>query len=113
MKEAEFHREPAKGEADEEKGEEGIQEKLPVRHRSSLEPRRHPLKLARMTAEPLWDERTIYSTMHLPGLRFSTFVKHRGTQTPGGGSATSRALEAPWKSKLVVLVQTLGSSEQA
>lgn len=33
MKEAEFHRESAKGETDEENGEEGIQEELPVRHR--------------------------------------------------------------------------------
>lgn len=41
--EAEFHREPAKGEADEEKAEERIQEELPVRHRSSLELRRHPV----------------------------------------------------------------------
>lgn len=48
MKEAEFHREPAKGEADEEKGEEGIREELPGGHGSSLKPQKHPLKLARM-----------------------------------------------------------------
>lgn len=53
MKEAEFHRESAKGETDEENGEEGIQEELPMRHRSLLESRRHPMKLASIATEPL------------------------------------------------------------
>lgn len=56
MKEAEFHREVAKGEADEEKGKEGIQEVLPARHRSSLELRRYALDLASMRTELLWGE---------------------------------------------------------
>lgn len=56
MKEAEFHREVAKGEADEEKGMEGIQEVLPVGHRSSLELRRYTLDLASMRTALLWGE---------------------------------------------------------
>lgn len=56
MKEAEFHREVAKGEADEEKGKEGIQEVLPARHRSSLQLRRYTLDLASMRTELLWGE---------------------------------------------------------
>lgn len=57
MKGAEFHREAAKGEADEEKRKERIQEVLLARHGSSLELRRYTLDLTRMRTELLWGEK--------------------------------------------------------